>query len=143
LVGPDALPAAPARALRPPAGPRTVVLVLGEQIHRGAVPGLCERVRALLASGDAELVTCDVSELVAPDASAVDALARLQLTARRSGGSIRLRRARGRLRDLLALLGLADALPLSAGLPVEPQRQVEHREQVGVDEEVDPRDPPV
>jgi ABC-type transporter Mla MlaB component len=128
LVGPDALPAAPARALRPPAGPRTVVLVLGEQIHRAAVPGLCERVRALLASGDAELVTCDVSELVAPDATAVDALARLQLTARRSGGSIRLRRARGRLRDLLALLGLADVLPLSAGLPVEPQRQVEHRE---------------
>ncbi len=144
MIGPDVSPASPARAgLRPPAGPRTVVLVVGERIQRASVPGLCERVRALLASGDAELITCDVSNLVAPDATAVDALARLQLTARRSGGSIRLRRARRRLRDLLALLGLAEVVPSSAELPLEQQGQVEQREQVGVDEEVDPRDPPV
>ncbi len=119
------------------------MLIVGERIQRASVPGLCERVRALLASGDAELITCDVSNLVVPDAAAIDALARLQLTARRSGGSIRLRRARRRLRDLLALLGLADVVPLSADLSVEQHGQVEQREQVRVDEEVDPRDPPV
>jgi ABC-type transporter Mla MlaB component len=143
VLGSAGSPATPARVLRPPAGPRTVVLVVGDGIHRAAVTHLCERVRALLASGDAELVTCEVGDLVAPDATAVDALARLQLTAHRSGGSIRLRHARRALRDLLFLAGLEGVLPLRPELPVEVERRAEEREQVGVDEEVDRRDPPV
>jgi ABC-type transporter Mla MlaB component len=143
VVGPAGSPVTPARVLRPPTGPRTVVLVVGDGIHCATVTHFCDRVRALLVSGDAELVTCDVAELVAPDATSVDALARLQLAARRSGGSIRLRHAQRRLRDLLALLGLDGVLPLRPDLAVDPDRQPEHREEVGLDEEVDRRDPTV
>jgi ABC-type transporter Mla MlaB component len=110
-------------------------------IAHAAVAALCERVRLLLAAGDVDVVTCDVSRLVDLDAVAVDALARLQLTARRAGRSIRLRRARAELQDLLVLTGLCDELPLCPGLRLGPQRQVEDREKVRVDEEVDPADP--
>lgn len=129
-------------ALRPPQGPRTVVLVVGGPIARTAVPGLCERVRALLTTRGADVVTCDVAAVEHPDATAVDALARLQLTARRLGRSIRLRHAPDDLRELLALTGLSDELPLCSGLRVQPHRKAEHREQPGIDEEVDPVDPP-
>jgi ABC-type transporter Mla MlaB component len=66
------------------------------------------------------MVTCDVAALEKPDVTAIDALARLQLTARRLGRSIRLRKAPVTLRDLLDLTGLCDELPLSDGLPLEP-----------------------
>jgi len=130
-------------ALRPPPGPRTVVLVVGGPIAREAVPGLCDQVRKLLATRRADLVTCDVAALTPADATAVDALARLQLTARRLGRAIRLRDAPDELRDLLALSGLRDALPLCAGLRTQAHRQIEQREQLRIDEEVDPADPPV
>jgi len=42
---------------------------------------------------------------------AVDALARLQLAARRRGCQVRLRRAPNELRELLAFMGLRDILP--------------------------------
>jgi ABC-type transporter Mla MlaB component len=127
-------------ALRPPAGPRTVVLVVGGPIARGALPALREQVRRLLTTRRADLVTCDVAALAPADATAIDALARLQLTARRLGGAIRLRDAPDGLRDLLTLAGLGDALPLCAGLRAQLPRQVEQREQVRVHEEVDPTD---
>ncbi len=130
-------------ALRPSPGPRTVVLVVGGPIARGAVPGLCEQVRTLLVTRRADLVTCDVAGLTPADATAVDALARLQLAARRLGGAIRLRDASDDLLELLTLTGLRDALPLCAGLRTQAHRQVEQLEQVRIDEEVDPADPPV
>lgn len=78
-------------------------------IARDDLPGLCDRVCALLReSGDGE-VHCDVSG-VGVDAITVDALARLQLTARRQGCRVRLRHASGDLRDLVAFMGLADVL---------------------------------
>ena len=129
--------------LRPPPGPRTVVLVVEGRIPRGAVPGLCEQVRSLLVTRRADLVTCDVAALAPADATAIEALARLQLTARRLGRAIRLRDAPDELRDLLTLTGLRDSLPLCAGLRTQAHRQVEQWEQVRVDEEVDPADPPV
>jgi ABC-type transporter Mla MlaB component len=130
-------------ALRPPPGPRTVVIVVGGPIASDAVPGLCERVRNLLVTRRADLVTCDVAALAPADATAIDALARLQLTARRLGRAIRLRDAPDELRDLLTLTGLRDALPLCAGLGAQAHRQIEQLEQVRVHEEVDPADPPV
>ena len=130
-------------SLRPPPGPKTVVLVVGGPIPRAAVPELCERVQRMLCTRGADLVTCDVAALAKPDLSAIDALARLQLTARRLGRSIRLRHARADLHGLLALTGLCEELPLSGGLPLEPYGQTEEREQVLVDEEVDPADPAV
>jgi len=130
-------------ALRPPPGPRTVVIVVRGPIASEAVAGLCERVRSLLGTRPADLVTCDVSALAPADATAIDALARLQLTAMRLGGAIRLRDAPDELRDLLTLTGLRDALPLCAGLGAQTHRQIEQLEQVRIHEEVDPADPPV
>jgi anti-anti-sigma regulatory factor len=131
------------QALRPPPGPKTVVLFVGASIASAAVPELCDSVRRLLATRGAELVTCDVAELAHPGPTAIDALARLQLTARRLGRSVRLRNARVELCDLLALTGLRDELPVCAGLLTQPHRQAEQREQIRIDEEVDPADPSV
>jgi hypothetical protein len=78
---------------------------------------------------------CDVSQITEPDERALEALARLQLTARRMGVSIRLHNAGSALVDLVALVGLSDVLEC-AGSGVEVDRQVEEREQIGVDEEV-------
>jgi ABC-type transporter Mla MlaB component len=117
-------------------------VVVGGPIARADVPGLCRRVGPLLEGCDAALVVCDVSACVDPDAVMVDALARLQLTARRLGRQIRLRHAPGELQELLALVGLCDVLPLGAELRPEPSRQPEEREQAfGVEEGVDPGDP--
>ena len=56
---------------------------------------------------------CDVSGVIDPDAVAVDALARLQLTARRLGYQIKLRSACHDLQELLALMGLRDVVPVA------------------------------
>ena len=97
---------------------------------------------------------CDVSALTDPGLGDLGALARLQLTARRSGRELILVGAGERLRELIALAGLQDELPLLArpglvqpGLDqpgvVQPQGQPEQREQcVGVEEAVQPDDPP-
>jgi hypothetical protein len=69
----------------------------------------------------------------------LEALVRLQLTAHRLGASIRLHSPCTELVDLLALLGLSDVLPVVVESS-EPDRLVEEREQVLVDEEVDPGD---
>jgi ABC-type transporter Mla MlaB component len=56
------------------------------------------------------ILLCDVSD-VGADAVVVDALARLQLAARRNGCEIRLCRASSELRELVAFMGLANVLP--------------------------------
>jgi anti-anti-sigma regulatory factor len=66
-------------------------------------------------------IVCDVGAL-APDAAALDALARLQLTARRLGHEILLRDASTELQELLEFVGLRDVLR------IEPGRQAEQRE---------------
>lgn len=80
-------------------------------IARSDLPGLCERVCALLAhAGD--VVVCDVRG-VEPDAVTVEALARLQLAARGRGCQVQLRDASGELLALIAFLGLRDVVPVS------------------------------
>lgn len=79
------------------------------------IAALCERVQVLLEAGDADGLVCDVAAVVVPDAVTVDALARLQLTARRSGQRIRLLHACGALVDLLGLVGLTEVLPTGEG----------------------------
>ncbi len=134
--------AGPERSPRPARAPSTTVLALGGPIVRADIPALCERVRVLLEGNDAGLAVCDVGALVAPDAVTVDALARLQLTARRLGHQIVLLDACGELRELLALVGLSDVLPHGAALRLEARGQAEDREQArGVQEEADPSDP--
>jgi hypothetical protein len=116
-------------------------------------------------------ITLDVSALP-PDVVTIDALARLELAARRGGLRFRLRDASDQLRDLIAFVGLADVLRTSdadeqrfdrsvqtcaqakparpeAGiardaLSVEPRRQAEQgEERVGVEEERELDDPAV
>ena len=67
---------------------------------------------------------CDVDALE-PDMVAVDALARLALLARRSGGSLVVRGASGALEDLVRFSGLCGVLPLGDFLVVEAERQTE------------------
>jgi hypothetical protein len=82
-----------------------------------------------------EKLSCDVRGLRA-DVAALDALARLQLAARRAGFELRLAHASAELLCLIAFTGLDDVLR------VEPQRQAEEREQcLGVEEERQLDDP--
>lgn len=113
--------------MKPPYGANTVVMVMAGPIVRGDVAALCECVRVLLADG-VELVVCDVGALTDPDLATVDALARLQLTARRLGGRVQVRRPCPELQSLLALAGLSEVVPLSAGSGLEPGGQAEKRE---------------
>ena len=79
-------------------------------IVRDDLPGLCDRVCALLQESGDSVARCDVSG-VAVDAVTVDALARLQLAARRQGCQVRLRNASDELRELVGFMGLRDVLP--------------------------------
>ena len=90
--------------------PRTIAFAVRAPLTRADLPGLCDRVCALLAEGEVDVAFCDVRG-VAADAVALDALARLQLAARRRGCLVRLRHASDELRGLLALAGLRDVLP--------------------------------
>ena len=115
---------------------RSPVLVITGSGTRD-VPRLCERLRVLLTSSDAEVVICDVGALRA-DAVTVEALARLQLTAYRFGRQIRLDRVSRELDQLLSLVGLADVLATGLGLGPGLKRQTEEREQPRrVEERVD------
>jgi anti-anti-sigma regulatory factor len=88
-------------------------------------------------------VLCDAAALVHPDAVAVEALARLQLAARRVGRRIHLLHACPELRDLIALMGLHEVFRLPGPLPVEGGGQAEEGEPARrVEEERDPGDPP-
>ena len=86
------------------------------------------------------VVHCDVGEIVAPDAATVDRLARLQLIAKRAGWRIRLLHASPDLKELLAFMGLSEAVPCGE-LSVEAGRKSEEREHPRrVEEETDPGD---
>jgi hypothetical protein len=106
-------------------------IVLRDPIARDDIGVLCGRVAPVLERRDGPLI-CDVREVRRPDAVTIDALARLELTARRLGRRIRLVGAHAELVDLLAFVGLV----------VEVAGQPEQREQaLRVQEEADPRDP--
>ena len=89
------------------------------------------------------IVNADTDEVLGyvdasrPDLALVESLARMQLRARRRGERVRLRNVSDDLRGLLELVGLTDVLA------VEAEREPELREEVRVDEVVQPGDPPV
>jgi hypothetical protein len=72
----------------------------------------------------------------APDLALVELLLRIRLEAGRCGATVRLRDVPAALRDLLALAGVAELLG------VEPRREAEVGELLGIDEVVQPGDPP-
>ncbi|MYU25747.1 STAS domain-containing protein [Streptomyces sp. SID8352] len=109
------------------------VLVLSGPVSPAGTPRRCAELRALLAAARTGVVVCEVAGLGPPGLAAVDLLARLELTARRAGGRIRLRGAGPALRGLLDLVGLR----------FETERQAEQREPPGgVQEAVETGDPP-
>lgn len=111
------------------------VLVLSGPLTTDEVSGPCEALRTLLdGEGRSRVVVCDVAGLGPPGLAAVNLLARLQLTARRAGGRIRLRDPSPTLCALLDLVGLR----------FETEGQPEQREPpLGVQEAVEPGDPAV
>ena len=112
------------------------VLVLSGPLAPDGVDGPCDELRTLLdgGGGAGRVVVCDVGGLGPPGLAAVNLLARLQLTARRRGGRIRLRD------PSLALCALLDLV----GLRFETEGQPEQREPpLGVQEAVEPGDPAV
>ncbi|HEX6310549.1 MAG TPA: sulfate transporter [Acidimicrobiia bacterium] len=120
----------------------TILVVVGSAITRARTRAVCARIRAFVP-GRAPLVTCDVGA-AEPDLETVDALAQLQLTALRLGSTVRLRHARGDLRELLALTGLAETLGLPVDLLGRRGWEPEQREQpLGIEKEVERRDPTV
>jgi anti-anti-sigma regulatory factor len=96
----------------------------------------------LLEKGQPAVILCDVAGLTGVDLETVDALARLQLTARRLGGEVTLRRASVEVRELLDLAGLRAVVPCPAPSALEARRQAEEREEPRrIQEEGDPADP--
>jgi ABC-type transporter Mla MlaB component len=88
----------------------TIAFAVHGPIARADLPGLCDRVCALFERSKAAVALCEVRS-VEPDAVTVDALARLQLAARRYGCQVRLRDASEELLELVAFMGLTDVLP--------------------------------
>ena len=130
---------------RPSSESDAVVMTLAA-VARADVPALCERLRALVLRADPPaVVVCDVSALVA-DLVAVEALARLRLTAGRLGCELRLRDASRSLEHLLAFCGLCDVLALEGrlgGVRWHGRQPEERKPSRRVEEGVEPRDPPV
>jgi ABC-type transporter Mla MlaB component len=93
----------------PTPAPHEVAFAISGPISRADLPGLCARVCAALG-GSSTLARCDVAG-VEPDAVCVDALARLQLAARRRGCRVRLENASPALLELVDLMGLTHVLP--------------------------------
>lgn len=91
-------------------GPRTVAFAIRGPIIRADLPGLCDRVCALLTESGTGVAFCDVRG-IDPDAVVVDALARLQLAARRHACRVLLRYASDDLLELVDFMGLTDVLP--------------------------------
>jgi ABC-type transporter Mla MlaB component len=80
-------------------------IVLAGAIARSDIPLLCERLRAMMEQHDLDLIDCEVSNILV-DLVAIEALARLQLTARRHGCRMCLVGAPHELESLLVLCGL-------------------------------------
>ncbi|HEY2703174.1 MAG TPA: STAS domain-containing protein [Candidatus Dormibacteraeota bacterium] len=120
---------------------QATAMVICGRIRPGDVRGLCRRLLRTLPALGAGDVVCDVGGVVEADAVTVDALARLQLTARRRGRRVRLRNASGPLRELLDLVGLGEVVPLCRDSGVQPGWQAEAREDGrGVEERVEADD---
>ena len=112
-------------------------------LARDEVRALGEQLVRRLSEGDVAEVQLDVSNVRTPDVAYIDALARMQLVARRQGSSVRLIGPCPRLLELLILVGLEDLFPdVGDTSGVELHREPEHREQpVDVEVGVDPGDP--
>lgn len=90
---------------------KTILLALRGPITAPDVPQLCDQLAARLRGSGATDAVCDVRAVGRPTVATVNALAGLQLVARRHGCRIRLRGAGPELLLLLELVGLTDTVP--------------------------------
>ena len=74
------------------------------------IPGLTARVCRLLEQNAADVASCEIRNVVVPDAVTVEALARLQLGAQRHRCRVILLHASEELLDLVAFMGLSDVI---------------------------------
>jgi hypothetical protein len=111
---------------------RADVLRLGPTMADDEVAALRAELVELLARSQVRVVPCCVSASAPPDLSVLEALARLQLTAKRLGRAICVLEPGD---DLVALLGLTG---LSGALSV--QREAEVGELLDIEEGVQPDD---
>jgi len=88
---------------------RTVYAQISGPLSRRDLPGLYARTCAQLAATHGGTLVCDVA-LVPVDAVAVEALARLQLGARRHRCRVLIANAPAELGDLIRLFGLEEVL---------------------------------
>jgi len=88
---------------------RPLAVTIRGPLQRSDLPGLYARVCALFTANKGATLVCDVIE-VAVDAVAVEALARLQLGARRHGCTVQLLSAPSELIDLVSFMGLQDVI---------------------------------
>ena len=88
---------------------RTIRFSVDGPIARADLDTLSARLCALFERSTPTLAFCDV-RTVSADAVTVEALARLQLLARRHGCRVELLHASDELRDLARFMGLADVL---------------------------------
>jgi ABC-type transporter Mla MlaB component len=91
--------------------PSTITFAIRGPLAREDLPTLYRRVCMLLEQSGASVAVCEISG-VAADAVSVDALARLQLAARRHRCRVELKDASAELRDLIAFMGLEDVFAL-------------------------------
>ena len=89
---------------------RTIAFAVRGPLERGDLQRLSDEACALFARHPGTVMHCDVTGVDARLLS-VEALARLELAARRHGCRLRLRNASGELLELLELVGLRDVLP--------------------------------
>ncbi|MEU8567992.1 STAS domain-containing protein [Streptomyces pathocidini] len=112
-------------------------LTIGGRLAPADVPRLCARLCELVgqAGPGGGAVTLDVGGLAEPDMVAVEALARLQLTARRLGRRVQLRGTTRELRALLVSSGLEGVVRECPGLRLEVGGETEEGEEPrGVEE---------
>jgi ABC-type transporter Mla MlaB component len=104
-------------------GSEELELRLRTPLSRTDVAALCSEVAAVLAHARPGPLFLHLIGIEDPDLIVVDALARLQLTARRLGRTVVLRHACPQLRGLLFLCGLHDVLPVADDRPRQPGRR--------------------
>ena len=95
---------------RPTPAPNATIALVGHN-DRADIPSFYERARRQIPRSHEEPVVGDLGRVARPDAVTVEALARLQLEARRVGRRLVFRDACGELRDLVAFVGLERTLP--------------------------------
>jgi hypothetical protein len=116
--------------------PSVISYAVGATVTRADIPGLCADLAERMRGRERGVVICEVGGMGQADVVAVEALARLRLTARRHGWRLLVSGACPELVALVRLVGLAEALP-------QVGRQAEDRKQPGcVQEVVEGGDPP-